>query len=810
MKDDEAVGEYFSRVMNNVGLQRSYGEELLDQKIVEKILRSLSQKYDYVIPSIEVTFDLSEVTPVKLMGLLQSQEERINRRLVSTEKNTKWVKHQDEQALQVFQDPSRVTRGRGRGRENFRGKGAGRGRGSKNSFTFLDESFKLGVKLGDKKRLEVEGSQNPDSLMTVEDNSVPTQQEKEAFKWHKRFSHLNFDALKQLHEKEMVIGLPKIYATLKCESCIVGKQTRKPFNSTSWRASTKLGLVHTDLCGPMQTPRLYNPVSKQVFTKRYKGVEVIESQKWVWKPSKDSNDDTYAFVDPFPYNHAEVQLDTTSNSNPTPPHDNDPTPPHATTLEPTYTNPTNPQHSQNLTPNIVNTSNTSNTSSTLHHTSQQNPTATSSKRPLKPPTWLNDYHSGEGLSDSDNELLSCQFALSITDPILYTQAAKNDEWVKAMENELQAIEKNNTWELVTLPSGKNVVGIKWLYKTKVGVDGNLLKHKARLVAKGYSQLPGIDYQETFAPVARFETIRVFLAVAAHKGWFVHQLDVKSAFLNGELSEEIYVEQPEGYVSETSPEKVYRLRKALYGLKQAPRAWYSKIDWYFSEQGYKRSQNEPTLYVKKTQSGIIYVCLYVDDIICTSSHDELIQEFKESMKQAFEMTDMGHLKLFLGLEVKQTKEGIFLHQQKKSLSAYVFTLGSGVVSWSSKKQTTVALSSTEAEYIAVTGAACQAIWLRRILEDLDLQQEGPTVIFCDNKSTINLSKNPSHHSRAKHIELKYHFIREMVEQGKVVLQFCSTHEQVADVLTKQVTKEKFVFFRHQLGVMEFESRGHNEE
>lgn len=376
--------------------------------------------------------------------------------------------------------------------------------------------------------------------------------------------------------------------------------------------------------------------------------------------------------------------------------------------------------------------------------------------------------------------------------------------------------------------------------------------------------------------------------------------------------------------------MYKLNKALYGLKQAPRAWYSKIDSYFGEQGYKRSPNEPTLYVKKTQTGdIIYVCLYVDDIICTSSCHDLITEFKQGMKQAFEMTDMGLLKLFLGLEINQTKKGIFLHQHayaknllhrfgiigkaeptpmncneklsmqdeaekadeetfrsmvggliylthsrpdlahavsvvsrfmqrpskvhfdatrrilkyvagtidfgiwytktkefaltgysdsdwasnvddRKSLSAYMFSLGSGAVSWSSKKQQTVALSSTEAEYIAATGATCQAIWLRRVLEDLGLKQEAPTVIYCDNKSAISLSKNPMHHSRAKHIELRFHFIREMVEQKQVSLEFCSTHEQIADVLTKSVTKEKFVFFRWQLGVMQFESRGHEEE
>lgn len=487
-------------------------------------------------------------------------------------------------------------------------------------------------------------------------------------------------------------------------------------------------------------------------------------------------------------------------------------------------------------------------------------------------------------------LFHVNFALNVADPISYLEAAKSKKWQEAMHAELQAIEKNKTWQLVALPPGKNKVGVKWLFKTKLGADGEVVKYKARLVAKGYSQKQGIDFQETLALVARFETIRVILAVAAQMGWCVHQLDVKSAFLHGDLSEEIYVEQPEGFVVQGKSEIVYRLNKALYGLKQAPRAWYAKIDGYFTEHGYKRSNNEPTLYVKRSDTGdVIYVCLYVDDIICTSSSNSMIGEFKHGMKLIFEMTDMGLMKYFLGLEVTQTKDGICMCQEKyardlltrfgmnhckeeitpmncneklllddgadkvneevyrslvggliylthsrpdlaysvshisrfmqrpskihfgaarrilryvgsttnfgiwykhsksidlvghsdsdwagcvddrKSLSAYVFSIGSGAVAWRSKKQQTVALSSTKAEYISATAAARQAIWLRRVLEDLGFCQNKPTIIYCDNKSAINLSKNPVMHDRSKHIELKYHYIREMVKQKQVSLE-----------------------------------------
>ncbi|KAL0535953.1 hypothetical protein IC582_024883 [Cucumis melo] len=172
------------------------------------------------------------------------------------------------------------------------------------------------------------------------------------------------------------------------------------------------------------------------------------------------------------------------------------------------------------------------------------------------------------------------------------------------------------------------------------------------------------FEETFSPIARFETIRIVLALAAQQQWSVYQFDVKSAFLNGELQEEVYVEQPEGFVKKDSEEKVYKLTKALYGLKQAPRAWYSKIDGYFQQNGFKRRANEPTLYVKKGGTNdFIIVCLYVDDIIYTSSSKSLVAEFKSHMKNKFEMTDLSLLHFFLGLEVCQTDGGTFISQKK---------------------------------------------------------------------------------------------------------------------------------------------------
>uniref|UniRef100_A0A151UDA6 Retrovirus-related Pol polyprotein from transposon TNT 1-94 n=1 Tax=Cajanus cajan TaxID=3821 RepID=A0A151UDA6_CAJCA len=209
--------------------------------------------------------------------------------------------------------------------------------------------------------------------------------------------------------------------------------------------------------------------------------------------------------------------------------------------------------------------------------------------------------------------------LAILEPESFEATSKQQVWVKAMEEEIKMIEKNNIWDLVDYPKDKDIIGVKWVYKTKLNLDGTIQKHKARLVAKGYSQQPGVDYNETFAPIARLDTIRALIALAAEKGWNIFQLDVKSAFLNGVLQEEIYVEQPQGFISKGNEDKVLRLRKALYGLKQAPRAWYSRIDQYFTDHGFRRSKSEPTLYIKtQGQYDTLIVSLYVDDLIYTGN------------------------------------------------------------------------------------------------------------------------------------------------------------------------------------------------
>lgn len=201
------------------------------------------------------------------------------------------------------------------------------------------------------------------------------------------------------------------------------------------------------------------------------------------------------------------------------------------------------------------------------------------------------------------------------------------------------------------PEDRKVIGVKWIFRTKLNPDGSINKHKARLVVKGYAQIFCVDFSDTFAPVARLDTIILLLAITAQKGWKVYQLDVKSTFLNGFLEEEIYVEQSEGFAVKGQEDDVYLLKKALYGLKQAPRAWYSRIDKHLMQLGFKRSLNEATLYIKGDEINFVVVSLYVDDSLITGSNEELMKKFREDMKQTFEMTDLGEMAYFLGMEIR---------------------------------------------------------------------------------------------------------------------------------------------------------------
>ena len=234
--------------------------------------------------------------------------------------------------------------------------------------------------------------------------------------------------------------------------------------------------------------------------------------------------------------------------------------------------------------------------------------------------------------------------VAICEPASYEETLKDPKWKIAMKEEMSMIQKNRTWELVDNPIDRKVIGVKWVFKTKLNAYCSVNKYKAKLVVKGYAQIFGVDYSDTFAPMSRLDTIRLVLMVAAQKGQKVFQLDVKPTFLNGVLQEEIYAEQLEGFVKRGEEDKVYLLKKALYGLKQAPRAQYNRINDHLLSIGFVKSLSESTLYVKRKGNNFLIISLYVDDLLVTGDNTRLVEEFKQEMMQAFEMTNLGLMTL----------------------------------------------------------------------------------------------------------------------------------------------------------------------
>ncbi|KAG8499389.1 hypothetical protein CXB51_005989 [Gossypium anomalum] len=458
--------------------------------------------------------------------------------------------------------------------------------------------------------------------------------------------------------------------------------------------------------------------------------------------------------------------------------------------------------------------------------------------------------------------------VALVEPTCFEEAEMHGGWKQAMADEIAMIEKNQTWELVEKPANRKIIGVKWVYKAKQNADESLNKLKARLVVKGFSQKYGLDYFETYAPIARLDTIRLIVGFAAQMNWNIHQLDVKLAFLNGILEEEIYVEQPEGFKA-PGKEDLFEVRKKCY---------------------------EPTLYVKKNKTETqLVVSLYVDDLLVTGGDEVDLAEFKKKMKQMFEMTDLGLMTYFLGMEVSQKQGGIFLKQKsfalkvltkfsmlnckptptpiaaglklssqegheegcettyrsligcllyltairpdimfavsllsrfmhccnvqhfqaaKRVLRYIKGTLSHGLLfskdeelklkgytdsDWAGSKDD----MKTEAEYIAAAGAVNQAIWLRKILADLNLFQEEATEILCDNKSAVAIAKNPVFHGRTKHFDIKLHVIREMEQACEIKLVHCNSEDQIADILTKGLGASRFNKLRKLMGVCSIE-------
>ncbi|KAE8883223.1 Retrovirus-related Pol polyprotein from transposon TNT 1-94 [Phytophthora fragariae] len=528
------------------------------------------------------------------------------------------------------------------------------------------------------------------------------------------------------------------------------------------------------------------------------------------------------------------------------------------------------------------------------------------------------------------------YAASIGDavdiPTTHAQAMASDDaaqWREAMDAELLSHERNGTWTLVPRGTANRTIGCRWVFAKKRDQYGRVVRYKARLVAKGFKQKYGIDFFETYSPVANMNSIRVVLSVCAAYEYRMEQLDADTAFLNSELKDRVYMEVPFGI--ENARDYQCQLNKAIYGLKQAASAWNKTIHRVFLGNGFKSCGADQCVYVKRSKNGFIYVCLYVDDMIIAAKTSEDIREVKDALKNAFKMKELGPAKSILAMEIdhdmtagtlkikqtryiddvverfgqenakpvddpcaaglklsktqspgtdaeqnamrskpyrsligcllyittctrpdiafvvtqlsrflenpgqqhwnaavrvlrylKATRQHGIIYQggthsvtlkaysdadwgtnldDRRFVSGVMVMIGNAHVVFKSKFQRTVALSSAEAEYMALSLCVQEVLWTRAMLTDMGTLQRNATTIWEDNQGAIALAQNAGYHGRTKHVDIRHHFIRENVERGTVKVEYVDTKNQLADILTKALGTKTLKFLRDGNGIKE---------
>ncbi|TYK23235.1 Retrovirus-related Pol polyprotein from transposon TNT 1-94 [Cucumis melo var. makuwa] len=826
---------------------RLLGFEFKDSRIVEKILVSVPEKFEASISTLENTKDLTQITLAEILNALQAQEQRRAMRQEGAVEGALPTKHHENgrNNNKKKRPDAKCTKCNQMGHEAVICKNKNQQQG-------------VEAKIADQEEEEDQlfvatcfmGGESNESWLIDSGCSNHMTHDKELFKDLKpttitkvrigngdyisikgngtipiascKVGHHHHQGLLQL--TELALDFPKLSEEISsCKACHFGKQNRKSFPKSSWRATQKLQLNHTDVAGPQRTPSLkgslyhiafiddftrmcwifflkFKSEVAHVFWKFKERVENESGFKIQIVRSDNGKEYVSAEFDKFcedsgikhqliaSYTHQQNGVSERRNRY---------------IMEMTRCMLHEKSLPKKFWAEAANTAvflqNRLPTKAVKEKTPFEawygyKPSATNWKdcrdrdvHFVEDEKWNFDDAEKKGqtlekmkfkffYSSIEEEDDRCNVA--VCEHANYAEAKKDRRWVAAMEEELSMIEKNKTWILVDRPQDRKVIGVKWVLRTKLNADGSINKHKARLVVKGYAQIFGVDYSDTFAPVARMDTIRLLFAIAAQKGWKLYQLDVKSSFLNGILQEEIYVEQPEGCEKQGEGNKVYLFKKALYGLKHALRAWYSKIDEHLLSLGFLKSLSESTLYVKHNGTSILIVSLYVDGLLVRGNNADHIQNFKWEMMKMFEMTDLGLMSYFLGIEIKQGKVSTPMNQKEKlckedgadkvdegyfrsligclmyltatrpdilnvvkgtsdfgvkfirgkefkligysdsdwggsiddmrSTLGYCFSLSSGVFSWSSKKQKIVAQSTAEAEFIAATATANQAL------------------------------------------------------------------------------------------------------
>lgn len=511
------------------------------------------------------------------------------------------------------------------------------------------------------------------------------------------------------------------------------------------------------------------------------------------------------------------------------------------------------------------------------------------------------------------------------EPKTYEEAIKSkdsEKWLTAMQDEYDSLIENETWTLVEKPANQKLIDNRWVFKVKQNPDESIDRYKARLVGRGFTQEYGIDYSETFSPVVRFTSLRAILSIAASEGMHITQFDVKTAFLNGELNETVYMEQPIGFNDNSG--RVCKLQKSLYGLKQASRCWNRKFKSFIEQFGFKASDSDPCVFVSHKDNETLILAIYVDDGVVVGNNKTSVEKVIKHLAKQFEIKAMD-LNCFLGFEIERLADGsIFMHQTayakkvldkfrmdecypvsipsdpnqvlskfddskqsvfpyrqlvgslmylavatrpdiayaigsvsrymekptivhekalkrilkyiagtlshgilfkrngdhkligysdadyggevntRRSTSGFAFFHNENMISWNSSLQQCVSQSTTESEYVSASEAIKELIWLKRLFDELvPNQSDNKTQFFMDNMSAIRLVKNPEFHKRSKHIDIRYHLIRQKFEEGLFDLQHVSTQKMIADIFTKALPRERFERLRESMGITSIE-------
>ncbi|GJS07197.1 retrotransposon protein, putative, ty1-copia subclass, partial [Tanacetum coccineum] len=752
--------------------------------------------------------------------------------------------------------------------------------------------------------------------------------------WHCRLAHINKKRIKQLQQDGLLKSTDD-ESFDKCESCLSGKMTKKPFPHSNERAKDLLGIIHTDVCGAIRLGHVSrqkvfkNEVENQL-GKTIKAIRSDRGGEYISQEFKDylkANGIVQQLTPPYTPQHNGVSANAfsiglTKNVDKTPYecwYEKFHTCPYLTDLEEI-------QEEEDTTPSEI----TSNIPQEVEGFEPPQPPQEEaipirrSERTRRTPNRLClnvevEEHSLRDLGETTN------YKAAMLDP-------ESKKCVDAMNADMQSMIDNMVWLLVDLPPNCKTVRSKWILKKKIDMDGNVHIYKARLVVKGYTQTYMVDYEETFSPVANIRAIRILISIAAFYDYEIWQMDVKTAFLNGYLDEDIYMVQPEGFVNPNHPRKVCKLQRFIYGLKQASRSWNKRFDEEIKKFGFDQNLDETCVYQKASGSNVTFLILYVDDIIIMGNHIPSLQSVKNYLGKCFSMKDLGEAAFILGIKIYRdrskrliglsqnaymdkilkrykmdnSKRGTIPMQERldlnksqgaqtpkevnrmknvpyasavgsimyavrctrpdvafaqnltsrfqqnpgelhwtavknilkylrntkdmflvyggnpstelrvecycdagfetdrddtKSQTGYVFVLNGGAVDWKSSKQSTIAMSATESEYIAASEAAMEAVWIRKFISGLGIVPtiNEPLNMYCDNSAAIHYANEPGVQRGARHYHRRYHYVRECVELGEIRILKVHTDNNLADHFTKALSNRKLTQHARSIGL-----------